>query len=134
MTGGARWGDKGYFIEPTIFGDVKDDMKIAQEEIFGPVMSILKFSDYDEVIKRANDTQYGLAAGIVTKSIETYQKLANGIRAGTIYVNCYDVIQSATTFGGFKASGIGRELGEAGLRSYLESKTVIVKRSADTLP
>ncbi len=97
-------------------------MKITQEEIFGPVMSILTFSDYDEVIKRANDTQYGLAADIVTKPIKTDQKLANGIRAGTIYVSCYDVIQPSTTFGGFKASGIGRELGEAGIRSYLRAK------------
>ena len=109
-------------------------MKIAQEEIFGPVMSVFKYSDYDEVIKRANDTQYGLAAGIVTKSVETYQKLANGIRAGTIYVNCYDVFDCNTPFGGFKASGIGRELGEPALRNYLENKTVIVKRSGDTLP
>jgi len=71
-TGGKRHGDKGYFIEPTVFTNVTDDMKIAREEIFGPVMSIFKFSDYDEVIKRANDTNYGLAAGIVTSNIETY--------------------------------------------------------------
>ena len=95
-------------------------MTIAQEEIFGPVMSILKFSDYDEVIARANDNQYGLGAGIMTSSIETYQKLANGIRAGTIYVNCYDVFDANTPFGGFKNSGIGRELGEPALRNYLE--------------
>jgi len=109
-------------------------MKIAKEEIFGPVMSIFKFKDYDEVIKRANATEYGLAAGIVTKSTETYLKLANAIRAGTIYVNCYDVFDVNTPFGGFKASGIGRELGEPALKNYLESKTIIVKQSNDTLP
>jgi len=109
--GGKRHGEKGYFIEPTVFSDVKDDMTIAREEIFGPVMSVFKFKDYDEVIQRANDTNYGLGAGIVTKNIETYQKLCNGIRAGTVYVNCYDVFDATTPFGGFKDSGLGRELG-----------------------
>ncbi len=103
-------------------------MTIMKEEIFGPVMQIAKFKDYDDVIKRANDTCYGLAAGIVTPNLELFQKLANGIRAGTIYVNCYDVFDATTTFGGFKDSGIGRELGQNGLSGYLESKTIIVKR------
>jgi len=134
VLGGERHGNKGYFIKPTIFADVQDNMKIAQEEIFGPVMSIFKFKDYDEVIKRANDTQYGLAAGIVTKNTQTYLKLANAIRAGTVYVNCYDVFDCNTPFGGFKASGVGRELGEASLKNYLENKTVIVAMSQDTLP
>lgn len=134
MLGGNRSGNCGYFIEPTVFADVTDDMTIAKEEIFGPVMQILKFSDYDEVIERANDTQYGLAAGIVTESMETYQKLANAIRAGTIYVNCYDVFDANTPFGGFKDSGVGRELGQAGLDNYLEHKTVIVKSADDALP
>jgi aldehyde dehydrogenase (NAD+) len=97
-------------------------------------MSILKFSDYDEVIKRANSSCYGLGAGVVTNSIELYQKLANGLRAGTVYVNCYDVFDCNTPFGGFKDSGMGRELGEAALKNYVENKTVIVKRSGETLP
>lgn len=109
-------------------------MTIAKEEIFGPVMSILKFKSVDEVIERANKSQYGLAAGIVTKNVETAIKLSNGIRAGTVYVNCYDVFDANTPFGGFKDSGLGRELGEAGLRNYLESKTVIIKRPDDSLP
>jgi aldehyde dehydrogenase (NAD+) len=109
-------------------------MKIAKEEIFGPVMSILKFKNVDEVIERANNHHYGLAAGIVTKNTETALKLANGLRAGTVYVNCYDVFDANTPFGGYKDSGIGRELGEAGLRNYLESKTVIIKRPDDSLP
>jgi aldehyde dehydrogenase (NAD+) len=110
-----------------VFADVTDSMSIAKEEIFGPVMSILKFKDIDEVIRRANDSQYGLGAGVVTKSIDNALKLANGIRAGTVYVNCYDVFDANTPFGGFKDSGLGRELGEYGLRNYLETKTVIVK-------
>jgi aldehyde dehydrogenase (NAD+) len=127
LTGGKRHGTKGFFVEPTVFADVKDDMTIAKEEIFGPVMSILKFKDIDDVIRRANDSQYGLGAGIVTRSVDNALKLANGIRAGTVYVNCYDVFDANTPFGGFKDSGIGRELGEYGLRNYLETKTVIVK-------
>jgi aldehyde dehydrogenase (NAD+) len=109
-------------------------MTISKEEIFGPVMSILKFSSYDEVIKRANDSQYGLGAGVVTQSIDLYLKLANSLRAGTVYVNCYDVFDCNTPFGGFKNSGLGRELGEPALKNYLENKTVIVKRPADSLP
>ena len=134
MTGGKRFGNKGFFVEPTVFTDVQDNMTIAKEEIFGPVMSILKFKDVDEVIKRANDSNYGLAAGIVTKNLENAIKISNGIRAGTIYVNSYDVFDANTPFGGFKDSGIGRELGEAGLRNYLESKTVIMKKPDDALP
>jgi aldehyde dehydrogenase (NAD+) len=134
IIGGERWGSKGYFIKPTIFTEVQDNMAIAKEEIFGPVICILKFSNYDEVIKRANDTQYGLAAGIVTKSIETYQKIANSLRVGTVWVNCYYVQDTTTPSGGYKMSGLGREMGEDCIRLYLEPKTVIVKMSNDTLP
>jgi len=95
-------------------------MKIAKEEIFGPVMPIFKFKTVDEVIKRANNSKYGLAAGIVTQNIDNAIKISNGLQSGTVYVNCYHVTNEATPFGGFKDSGIGRELGEAGLRSYLE--------------
>jgi aldehyde dehydrogenase (NAD+) len=133
LVGGKRQGKKGYFVEPTIFSDVQDGMKIAQEEIFGPVMSLFKFKNLDEVIERANKSSYGLGAGIVTKSIENAIKFSNGVRAGTIYVNCYDAFDSTTTFGGFKNSGIGRELGEYGLRNYTEVKTVIMKRPDDAL-
>lgn len=134
QTGGKRVGTKGYFIEPTVFSDVTDDMVIAKEEIFGPVMSIMKFKDIDEVIRRANNSQYGLGAGVVTKSVDNALKIANGLRAGTVYVNCYDVFDANTPFGGFKDSGIGRELGQNGLRNYLESKTVIMRRPEDSLP
>jgi len=134
LTGGKRHGNKGYFVEPTVFADVKDEMTIAKEEIFGPVMSILKFKDIDEVIRRANDSQYGLGAGLVTKSVDNALKLANGLRAGTVYVNCYNVFDANTPFGGYKDSGLGRELGEYGLKNYLETKTVIVKQPDSALP
>jgi len=126
LCGGKRVGDKGYFIEPTVFADVSDDMKIAQEEIFGPVMSIIKFKDINEVVKRANNTAYGLAAGVCTKDLNKALHIANNIRAGTIWVNCYDIFDAAAPFGGFKTSGIGRELGEYGLAQYCEVKTVTI--------
>jgi len=134
LTGGKRHGNKGYFIEPTVFSDVKDDMKIAKEEIFGPVMSILKFKNIDEVIDRANNSHYGLAAGVVTRSVDNAIKVSNGIRAGVVWVNCYNQLDVTAPFGGFKDSGVGRELGEAGLRNYLETKTVVIKRPDDAIP
>jgi aldehyde dehydrogenase (NAD+) len=127
MTGGNRVGEKGYFIEPTVFADVQDDMTIAREEIFGPVMSILKFKDLSEVVDRANKSLYGLAAAVWTKDITKAHAIADGVRAGTVWVNCYDVFDAAAPFGGFKQSGIGRELGEYGLANYTEVKTVTVK-------
>jgi aldehyde dehydrogenase (NAD+) len=132
LTGGKRVGKKGFFVEPTVFSDVKDDMTIAKEEIFGPVMSILKFSSIDEVIARANNSIYGLGAGVVTKNIDNAFKLANGLQAGTVYINSYDIFDPNTPFGGFKNSGIGRELGEYGLQNYTEVKTVIFKRPNDS--
>ncbi|RIK84262.1 MAG: betaine-aldehyde dehydrogenase, partial [Planctomycetota bacterium] len=126
VTGGKRYGDEGYFVEPTLFTDVKDEMKIATDEIFGPVMSVLKFKNVDEIAKRANRTNFGLAAAVWSRDIAKAHKLAAKIRAGTVWVNCYDVFDVAAPFGGFKESGIGRELGEAGLQAYTESKTVTV--------
>jgi aldehyde dehydrogenase (NAD+) len=126
-TGGGRVGDKGYFIEPTIFTDVQDNMKIAQEEIFGPVMTILKFKSIEEVVDRANKNMYGLAAAVWTKDITKAHAIADCVRAGTVWVNCYDVFDAGAPFGGFKQSGIGRELGEYGLANYTEVKTVTIK-------
>jgi aldehyde dehydrogenase (NAD+) len=126
LTGGARWGDRGYYIEPTLFTGVTDDMTIAKDEIFGPVLSILKFKNLDEIVDRANKTTYGLAAAVWTRDIAKAHYLANKIRAGTIWVNCYDVFDAAAPFGGFKMSGMGRELGERGLDAYTEWKTVTV--------
>lgn len=125
MFGGNRWGDKGHFLEPTVFAGVTDDMIIAKEEIFGPVMSILKFSDAEEVITRANSSEYGLGASVFTKDFNKARMTADKLRSGTVWVNTYGTFDAALPFGGFKASGIGRELGEAGLKSYLEPKTVV---------
>lgn len=127
LCGGNRVGDRGFFIAPTVFADVRDEMQIAQEEIFGPVMSIIKFKDIDEAIQRANNSMYGLAAAVWTKDITKAHAIANNVRAGTVWVNCYDVFDAAAPFGGFKQSGIGRELGEYGLQQYTEVKTVTIK-------
>jgi aldehyde dehydrogenase (NAD+) len=127
VCGGKRVGDRGYFVEPTVFADVDDNMKIAQEEIFGPVMSVIKFRDIDEVVNRANNTTYGLAAAVWTRDIGKAHAVANGVRAGTVWINCYDVFDAGAPFGGYKQSGIGRELGEYGLQQYTEVKTVTVK-------
>lgn len=126
LTGGKRFGDRGYYVEPTLFVDVKDDMAIARDEIFGPVMSVLRFKHLDEIVARANNTFYGLAAAVWTRDISKAHYLASKLRAGTVWVNCYDVFDAAAPFGGFKMSGIGRELGEKGLEAYLETKTVTV--------
>ncbi|GFR15957.1 retinal dehydrogenase 2 [Trichonephila clavata] len=125
--GGKRFGQKGFFVEPTVFTDVTDDMRIAREEIFGPVQQILKFKTLDEVIDRANDTQYGLGSGVVTNDLNTALLFSQGVKAGSVWVNCYDHTTSQTPFGGFKMSGQGRELGEEGLHEYLEVKTVTIR-------
>lgn len=127
LIGGNKVEGKGYFVEPTVFADVKDSMAIAQEEIFGPVMSILKFKNVEEVIERANNNMYGLGAGVVTKSLENALKISKGLKAGTVYVNCYNVFDANAPFGGFKNSGIGRELGPHAMNLYTEVKTVIMK-------
>jgi aldehyde dehydrogenase (NAD+) len=126
VAGGERFGSKGYFIKPTVFADVKDNMAIATDEIFGPVMQVLKFKDIEEVIERANTTDYGLAAAVWTRDIGKAHAIADRVRAGTVWVNCYDVFDAAAPFGGFKLSGIGRELGEKALDNYTEHKTVTV--------
>ena len=124
VTGGKRSGQRGFFVEPTVFTNVSDTMDIAREEIFGPVLSVLKFKSPAEVIKRANDTCYGLAAAVWTRDVKKAHQVAASVRAGTVWVNCYDVFDAAAPFGGFKMSGIGRELGAAGLANYTELKTV----------
>jgi aldehyde dehydrogenase (NAD+) len=126
LTGGNRFGDRGYYVQPTLFDHVTDEMSIAREEIFGPVMSVLKFKDVDEIVARANKTNYGLAAAVWTRDVAKAHWMAKKLKAGTVWVNCYDVFDAAAPFGGFKMSGIGRELGEEGLRAYTETKTVTV--------
>ena len=127
VTGGHRVGKAGFFVEPTIFDGVKDDMAISKDEIFGPVVSVLPFKSMAEVVERANRTTYGLAAAIWTKDIDKAHLYAKQVKAGTVWVNCYHVVDTTTPFGGFKMSGHGRENGEAALDLYTELKTVTVK-------
>ena len=127
VSGGKAIGDQSLFIEPTVFANVQDEMKIAREEIFGPVMSIIKFRNLDEVIDRANNTNYGLAAAVWTRDIGKAHAIANNVKAGTVWVNCFHVFDAAAPFGGFKQSGIGREMGEYALQQYTEVKTVTIK-------
>ncbi|XVE75064.1 hypothetical protein DITRI_Ditri12bG0067400 [Diplodiscus trichospermus] len=124
-TGGERIGSMGYYIQPTVFSNVKEDMLIAKDEIFGPVQSILKFKDIDEVIRRANTTTYGLAAGVFTQDIDTANTLTRALKVGTVWVNCYDVFDAAIPFGGYKMSGQGREKGIHCLSNYLQVKAVV---------
>jgi aldehyde dehydrogenase (NAD+) len=126
LTGGTAADAGDLYVKPTLFDGVTDDMKIATDEIFGPVLSILTFKDTEELIKRANNTFYGLAAAVWSRDIGKAHYLADRVRAGTVWVNCYDVFDAAAPFGGFKMSGIGRELGQEGLNNYLETKTVTV--------
>ncbi|KAK5084185.1 aldehyde dehydrogenase (NAD(P)(+)) ald5 [Exophiala xenobiotica] len=123
-TGGERHGKEGYFIQPTIFSGVSEDMKIMQEEIFGPVCSISKFETEDEVIKKGNETTYGLAAAVHTTNLNTAIRVSNSLKAGTVWVNCYNMLSYQVPFGGFKESGIGRELGKYALANYTQVKSV----------
>lgn len=123
--GGDRFGTTGYYIQPTVFSDVQDDMLIAKEEIFGPVQSIFKFKDLDEVIQRSNSTRYGLAAGIFTHNLDTANTLSRALKVGTVWINCYDVFDAAIPFGGYKMSGNGREKGIYSLSNYLQVKAVV---------
>jgi len=125
--GGKRFGDKGFFVEPTLFSDVEDNMKIAREEIFGPVMQILKFKTMDEAIERANDSNYGLGAAVFTNDVNKAIQVSNSLRAGSVWVNCFNIFSATSPFGGYKESGQGREKGEEGLQPYVEVKTVTMK-------
>ncbi|KAM3321019.1 aldehyde dehydrogenase 1-like [Capsicum chacoense] len=124
LTGGNALDRKGYFIEPTIFINVTDDMKIAKEEIFGPVLSVMKFQTVEEVIKRANCTKYGLAAGVMTNSLNIANTVSRSIRAGVIWINCYFGLDPDCPFGGYKSSGFERDLGMEGLHKYLQVKSI----------
>jgi len=124
--GGKACVGKGYYIESTVFADVEDHMRIAKEEIFGPVMQIMKFKTIDEAITRANATDYGLAASVFTQDLEKANYVSAALRAGSVYVNCYGVVPVQAPFGGYKMSGFGREMGEEGMHEYCQVKAVHV--------
>jgi phenylacetaldehyde dehydrogenase len=124
VVGGSRVGDTGYFVQPTVLTDTNPNMKVEAEEIFGPVVTITPFKDPEDVMPRANKTNYGLAAGIWTKDISKAHRLAKSLRAGTVWINCYNVFDASLPFGGYKESGWGREMGHEALELYTEVKAV----------
>ena len=130
VCGGQRHGDEGYFMQPTIFANVRRDMRILTEEVFGPVLVATPIDDVREIIRAANDTRYGLGAGIFTTDVNKAHLVARELRAGNVWVNCYGLMHPAMPFGGFKESGWGRELGPDGLDAYLEKKSVFVQLKA----
>ena len=127
VVGGNKKGDKGYFVEPTVFVDTTEDMKVVQEEIFGPVVVAMPFSDPEELIPRANDNVYGLAAGVWTKDIGKAHRTAEQLKAGTVWINCYNIFDAALPFGGYKQSGWGREMGHEVLNNYTQTKAVCAR-------
>jgi aldehyde dehydrogenase (NAD+) len=131
VVGGKRLTEgnlgKGYFVPPTVFANVRDEMRIAQEEIFGPVISAISFKDADELVKRANATNFGLGSGVWTRDVSKAHKFAKAIRAGSVWVNCYQAMDPAVPFGGYKMSGYGRESGIQHVEEYLNVKAVWIK-------
>ena len=123
--GGDRFGDRGYFVQPTVLTNTSPDMKVEREEIFGPVVCAIPFDSPDDIIAPANDTNYGLAAGVFTRDISKAHRTAKRLRAGTVWINTYHMFDAAMPFGGYKESGWGREMGHAVLNNYLETKSVV---------
>ncbi len=124
VTGGSRHGDKGYFVKPTVLVNTNEKMKVVQEEIFGPVVTAIPFRSVEEIAAIANNSIYGLAAGVWTRDIKKAHKIASLLRAGTVWINCYNVFDAALPFGGYKQSGWGREMGHEVLEQYTEVKAV----------
>jgi phenylacetaldehyde dehydrogenase len=125
VAGGQRYGETGFFVQPTVLDGTKDSMKVYKEEIFGPVVTVMPFKEVDDdIIRRANDSVYGLAAGLWTSNIQRAHRIANKLRAGTVWINCYNIFDASMPFGGYKQSGWGREMGQEVLKNYLETKSI----------
>jgi aldehyde dehydrogenase (NAD+) len=127
VAGGSRMGDKGYYVQPTVFADCTPEMTITREEIFGPVLAVSKFSTFEDLIAKANGSEYGLAAGVWTRDVSKAHRYAKAVKAGAIWVNCYNWYDSAVPYGGYKASGYGREMGLQGLAAMTQTKSVWVQ-------
>jgi acyl-CoA reductase-like NAD-dependent aldehyde dehydrogenase len=126
--GGSRGPQaKGYFVQPTVFAGIDNGMRVAREEIFGPVATLIPFKDEDDVVRQANDTTYGLAAGVFTRDLGRAHRISRRLKAGSVWVNCYNAVSPMAPFGGFKQSGVGRELGRYGVEAYTEVKTIAIK-------
>jgi phenylacetaldehyde dehydrogenase len=126
LVGGKKRDGKGYFVEPTVMVKTNPQMKVVREEIFGPVVVASPFSDIEQIVAEANNTEYGLAAGVWTKDISKAHRIAHRLRAGTVWINCYSIFDAALPFGGYKQSGWGREMGHEVLELYTEVKSVCV--------
>jgi phenylacetaldehyde dehydrogenase len=129
LSGGHRKGDKGYFVEPTVLVNTNEDMKVVREEIFGPVVAAMPFNDPEEILSRANNSEYGLAAAVWTRDISKAHRTAELLHAGTVWINCYNIFDAALPFGGYKQSGWGREMGHDALNLYTQTKAICTKLS-----